>query len=64
MNEMLKGPTPGQAGSASGTVSFAVLDQALWQKFRNAAGPEEFVEAWLALLCRQVPGVVAGVAVL
>ncbi len=64
MNELLRDAKPGQADAASGTVSYAVLDQALWQKFRNAAGPEEFVEAWLALLCRQIPGVVAGVAVL
>jgi multidrug efflux pump subunit AcrA (membrane-fusion protein) len=49
---------------ATGSVSYAILDQALWQKFRHAGGPEEFVETWLAILCRQVPGAVAGVAVL
>ena len=62
MNELLTDPRLGQ--EASGTLSYAILDQALWQKFRNAAGPEEFVEAWLALLCRQLPGALTGVAVL
>jgi RND family efflux transporter MFP subunit len=62
--EVLRDPRPGQGEQASGTLSYAILDQALWQKFRNAAGPEDFVEAWLGLLCRQIPGAVAGVAVL
>src|SRR5690606_33654776 len=62
--ETLKGDTPSPASDASGTVSYAILDQALWQKFRHASGPDEFVETWLAILCRQIPGAVAGVAVL
>jgi RND family efflux transporter MFP subunit len=62
--EVLRHSRPGQTELAGGTQSFAILDQALWQKFRNASGPDEFVEAWLALLCRQVPGIIAGVAVL
>jgi multidrug resistance efflux pump len=62
--ETLKEDTHTQGLEASGTVSYAILDQALWQKFRNASGPEEFVETWLAILCRQIPGAVAGVAVL
>lgn len=59
-----KEETPNTAAEASGTVSYAILDQALWQRFRHANGPEEFVETWLAILCRQIPGAVAGVAVL
>ena len=62
--ETLKEDTHAQTSEASGTVSYAILDQALWHKFRNASGPEEFVETWLAILCRQIPGAVAGVAVL
>lgn len=62
--EILKEDGSTRTSEASGTVSYAILDQALWQKFRNASGPEEFVETWLAILCRQIPGAVAGVAVL
>ena len=56
--------SPAQASEASGTVSYAILDQALWHRFRHADGPEEFVETWLAITCRQIPGATAGVAVL
>lgn len=62
--ETFKEDTPSQTSESSRSVSYAILDQALWQKFRSAGGPEEFVETWLAILCRQVPGAVAGVAVL
>lgn len=45
-------------------VSYAVLDQALWNQFANAGSPEEFAQSWLALLCRDIRGVTAGVVVL
>ena len=62
--EYLKEDTDPQRPETPGTVSYAILDQALWQKFRNAADPEEFVATWLAIICRQVAGATAGVAVL
>lgn len=53
-----------QPPESSGVVSYAILDQALWQKFRHASRPDEFLETWLAILCRQVPGALSGIAVL
>ena len=45
-------------------VSYAVLDQALWAQFAGAASAAEFAGAWLALLCRNIPGATAGAVVL
>ena len=47
-----------------GAVKYAILDQALWQKFRNATEPDEFMETWLAILCRQISGVASGMVML
>ena len=49
-------------GRQSGQVSF--LDQALWKQFSEAKTQGAFVQAWLALQCRLVPGVTCGVVVL
>lgn len=57
----LAGTERGGARS-SGQVSF--LDQALWKQFNEASGQEAFVQAWLALQCRLIPQVSAGVLVL
>jgi RND family efflux transporter MFP subunit len=39
-------------------------DHALWARFAEAATPEEFCRAWLAIQCRMVADVSAGVVVL
>lgn len=48
----------------TGQVSYAIFDQALWTQFSGAASAEDFVSTWLALLCRNIHGVVSAVAVL
>ena len=50
--------------ASKAAVSYAILDQALWNQFRNAASAEEFASAWLALQCRNIDGAAAGVVVL
>lgn len=47
-----------------GSVNYAVLDHALWTQLRAAKDPDDFTQAWLALQCRSIEGVVAGVVVL
>ncbi|MBJ3761994.1 HlyD family efflux transporter periplasmic adaptor subunit [Maribius pontilimi] len=49
---------------AGGQVSYAIFDQALWTRFSEAGSVEEFVDAWLALLCRNLSGAIAAVTVL
>jgi len=65
---MMSGEGMEEAGSAYGAegpaVDYAILDQALWQKFRNAETPEEFIGTWLAMLCRRVPGATAALVTL
>ena len=39
-------------------------DEALWHAFAAAAGDAQFCQAWLALLCRQLPQVSAAVVLL
>jgi multidrug resistance efflux pump len=63
-SESVTEASPAQMPEDAGVVSYAILDQALWHKFRNAAGPEEFIETWLAIMCRQIRGAVAGLVVL
>jgi multidrug resistance efflux pump len=48
--------------SGSGRVSF--LDQALWKQLQETTAPDVFLQAWLALQCRLVPGCQYGVVVL
>ncbi len=36
----------------------------LWQKFRNPSTVEEFCANWLALLCRKINGIAAGIVLL
>ncbi len=50
------------SGRPTGQVS--LLDQALWKQFQEAESQAAFIQAWLALQCRLIPGVGAGVAVL
>jgi RND family efflux transporter MFP subunit len=57
-------PPFGPPASGSSTGSFAFLEHALWKHFDEAKTPEEFASAWLALQCRFIPGVSAGVIVL
>jgi len=45
-------------------VDYALLDQSLWAAFRNAGDAVGYLRAWLALQCRQVPGVRAATVVL
>ncbi|MCA8926647.1 MAG: HlyD family efflux transporter periplasmic adaptor subunit [Alphaproteobacteria bacterium] len=42
------------------TVSVEVLDQTLWNRFRSAHDVEAFLQAWLALQCRQLGRSVSG----
>ncbi len=51
-----------QDARPAGQVSF--LDQALWKQFNEAANQEAFVQAWIALQCRLIPGAASGVVVL
>jgi len=51
-----------QGARPAGQVSF--LDQALWKQFNEAANQEAFVQAWIALQCRLIPGAASGVVVL
>lgn len=50
------------ANRRSGRVSF--LDQALWKQLQDGGTPETYIQAWLALQCRLVPGCTRGVVVL
>lgn len=55
---------PARRDESSGQVSYAIFDQALWNQFQAAGSAEDFVSAWLALLCRNIVGATAAVAVL
>lgn len=55
---------PARKDETSGQVSYAIFDQALWTQFSGAGSVEDFVASWLALLCRNIDGVTAAVAVL
>ncbi|RVA17952.1 hypothetical protein EN939_08555, partial [Mesorhizobium sp. M7A.F.Ca.CA.002.05.1.1] len=48
----------------AGIVSYSVLDQALWTRFRTAGTSDEFIGAWLGLLCRQIADASAAALVL
>ena len=50
--------------AGSGQVSYAIFDQALWNRFAEAKSVEDFAESWLALLARNLTGAVGAVAVL
>ena len=55
----------GAAGSgAPETATVTPLDQVLWTVLANETAPGPFARAWLALLCRMLPGVVRAVLVL
>ena len=48
--------------SSDNVGSWAVVDEAaIWRVFSAPASDDQFCQAWLALLCRQLPGVAAGV---
>jgi multidrug resistance efflux pump len=56
-------PHPVQDGlGANGHV--LEVDEALWQQFATAATTEAYAQSWLALQCRLIPHVTAGVVVL
>src|SRR5260221_10669820 len=42
----------------------ALHDQALWRDLTGATDARQFGEAWLALVCRMIPGATAGVLLL
>lgn len=44
--------------------SVAVLDQSLWAQFHRAETPEGFLQAWLGLQCRHVPGALTATVVI
>lgn len=48
----------------NGQVSYAIFDQALWNRFADATSVEDYAESWLALLARNLAGIRAAVAVL
>ncbi len=48
----------------AGPTSVAILDQSLWVQFNKADNAEDFVQAWLGLQCRHVPGAQAAAVVL
>src|SRR5688572_26016438 len=50
--------------SPRGPPAAAFDDDALWQAFAAASTADAFCRAWLALLCRQLPDVSAGVVLL
>ncbi len=45
-------------------VDYSLIDQTLWTAFRDAAGGPASLAAWLAIQCRQLPGVQAAVLTL
>ncbi|WP_137700037.1 HlyD family efflux transporter periplasmic adaptor subunit [Marimonas lutisalis] len=50
--------------AATGQISYAIFDQALWNQFSGAESIEAFLESWLALLCRNLSGATAAVVLL
>jgi multidrug efflux pump subunit AcrA (membrane-fusion protein) len=57
--------TSGAAGTgAADTATVTPLDQVLWSVLATETEPVPFARAWLALLCRMLPGVVRAVLVL
>ena len=55
--------TTGATEQSGGNVaSWAVIDDAeIWRVFSAPGSDEQFCQAWLALLCRQLPGISAAV---
>ncbi|RWC33508.1 HlyD family efflux transporter periplasmic adaptor subunit [Mesorhizobium sp.] len=62
-DSILEGDTHRMLDDA-GIVSYSVLDQALWTRFRTAGTSDEFIGAWLGLLCRQIADASAAALVL
>ena len=52
------------AAGATETATVTPLDQVLWSMLATETAPMPFARAWLALLCRMLPGVVRAVLVL
>lgn len=54
----------GSAQAADGPqVSYAILDQSLWARFQQAENVQQFLEAWLGLIVRQMDGLATGLLV-
>jgi multidrug efflux pump subunit AcrA (membrane-fusion protein) len=53
-----------EARAGPGADLAADAEAALWQRFAEAASPEAYAHAWLALQARMISGVAAGVVVL
>ncbi len=54
----------GQGGAAAEAASVTMLDQVLWSVLSTEPAPAPFARAWLALLCRMLPGIERAVVVL
>jgi hypothetical protein len=54
----------GQGGPAAEAASITMLDQALWSVLASEPAAVPFGRAWLALLCRMLPGIERAVLVL
>lgn len=52
--------TPAEPSDATAPVSYAVLDQTLWTRFRDAETAGQYLEAWLGILARQIDGMATG----
>ncbi len=53
-----------QGGAAADAASVTMLDQVLWSVLATEQAPAPFARAWLALLCRMLPGIERAVVVL
>src|SRR5271157_4194454 len=53
-----------EAAPATETATVTPLDQVLWSVLAAETAPAPFARAWLALLCRMLPGVARAVLVL
>jgi hypothetical protein len=53
-----------QGGTAADPASVTMLDQVLWSVLATEQAPAPFARAWLALLCRMLPGIERAVVVL
>jgi multidrug resistance efflux pump len=51
-------------GAAADAASVTMLDQVLWSVLATEQAPVPFARAWLALLCRMLPGIERAVVVL
>jgi len=56
MSEASRATEGGAQVSDATQFSYAVLDQSLWARFQQAENAQQFLDAWLALVGRQIDG--------